>query len=691
MTNNRNIIASNSLVLVNTAIDSNAIVLLSNTSLGSIVNVRDLTGNVRSNRPIYISTVRSVNFTNTMDSNFLIQQPFGSMSFAATGSNSWSVLNTFAFNTPTPTAVSTPVANISSMLFKDIGINGRASILNISSFIQVDGSNIGGGGGGSEPIVIPNPLVKSNIFASTITVTSSNIPSPVSIPNFVATGLRPDEVITGFGNIQSTSDGQWWANIPGDKNFLDGFGTDIKKTDTHIVFAGFSNSGDTSYFQIYFMTNNSEGSRIIGSNTDFLVSSNAFLKYEKGINGYHAILFNDPINITTRLYYTNNLETDGPWSISTDANIGALYGSATSFAQGNNYYLISSKTTLQNVNSKLVVITDIVSNNSFLHITGSFTIDKIKHSKVDNLFLLAGRGGDGNIFNVFYESTFDLSTSILTNSALLSLDLPTNDFTVYDIYINQFSLTELQVPRVIYVGSSLNNNVPNIYYSYNQNIQRQTDFQSFSNDGSTIYSLTQQDQNIVLSTNKPSGNIRNLVGKGGVILLEIFNYNNNNNLLNTYSVLFTGSSLFALDSYTRVETSGILKTSHITFSNSAQTQNQTLTTSNRSLYRNRYPINPVGAYIEFIYNTDVPGGCNIVSYPLYIGGLSGFSNGWWKSFPTNTPSLFGFTLLPGHGLTLSYGPFINTITNTSTLPINSNVFNPLSNYLEGTYVLNAII
>lgn len=175
MTNKRNIIASNSLVLVNTAIDSNAIVLLSNTSFGNIVSVRDFTGNVRSNIPIYISTVGTVNFTNTSYSNFLIQQPFGSMSFAATGSNSWSVLNTFAFNTPTPTAISTSAINVSSILFKDTYVPGHASVLNVDSVLKIDGSNvlsedISGNGGSGGPLVIPDPLIQQSIFASTITV-----------------------------------------------------------------------------------------------------------------------------------------------------------------------------------------------------------------------------------------------------------------------------------------------------------------------------------------------------------------------------------------------------------------------------------------------------------------------------------------------------------------------------------------
>jgi hypothetical protein len=173
MTNKRNIIASNSLVLVNTAIDSNAIVLLSNTSFGNIVSVRDFTGNVRSNIPIYISTVGAVNFTNTSYSNFLIQQPFGSMSFAATGSNSWSVLNTFAFNTPTPTAISTSAMNLSSILFKDTNVLGHASVLNVDSVLKIDGSNVlsedtSGNSGG--PIIIPDPLIQQSIFASTTTV-----------------------------------------------------------------------------------------------------------------------------------------------------------------------------------------------------------------------------------------------------------------------------------------------------------------------------------------------------------------------------------------------------------------------------------------------------------------------------------------------------------------------------------------
>ena len=703
MTSNKNIIASNSLVLVNTAIDSNAIVLLSNTSFGSIITVRDLTGDVRSNIPIYISTVTSVQFVNSLDSNFLIQQPFGSLSFAAAGSNKWSVLNTFAFNTPTPTAVSTPVVNISSILFKDIGINsyGRASVLNISSFLQLDGSNVVGGGdegdGDEEPVVIPDPLVQQSIFASTITVSGSNVQlTPTKSYSFYVTGVK-DPFEPSSTNIRTSQNGSNWSNFS--VEFINGFGTDIKANNNYIVFAGFANIGVTTDLQIHFITGNSVETRNIYQ-VDFGVSSNAFLKYEQGSDGYHSILFNNSSN--TMLLYTSNIATTSEWSV--NDSMTNLSGAAVSFITGySNIYIVCSTNTaytFSNIADTYIQSTTFTQGNGF---DDDLSISKIIYSPVDSVYLINGRSSSQQRT---YWSLNGKSWGTGNDAFPVGVIPPIPQiFKTKDMYINQGTPVEEGLPRIIYVGTNDNPGDPLIYYSYEQDITKQSNFKF-------IIPLAADIITSVNSINLQSQFANNAIwiGTGNAttgssrITLDNFLQSNigvkvTNGLSETYSILppYVGVSL---DPNTRIETSGTLKTSFVTFSNSDQPKNQTLSASNRTLYRNKYPINPVGGFIEFSYNPF--GEIGLASYPLCVGTLGAFSNGWWQTLPFQSdelvtiPYVYGFTILPGYSLLVRDGNNLtgNTLcsnTNLTSFPIYSNVFNSANTYLSGSYRLSAVI
>jgi hypothetical protein len=705
MTNNKNIIASNSLVLVNTAIDSNAIVLLSNTSFGSIVNVRDQTGNVRSNIPIYVSTVKSVNFTNTADSNFLIQQPFGSLSFAATGSNSWSVLNTFAFNTPTPTAVSTPIINISSILFKDIGVNsyGRASVLNISSFLQLDASNVGGSGGGdSEPVVVPDPLVQQSIFASTITVSGSNVQlTPTKSYSFYVTGVANPN-FASFFNIRTSQDSLNWSNYS--VEFTNGFGTDIKTINNYIVFAGFANITSTSTdLQIHFIVNNSVQTRNIYQ-TEFEVSSNAFLKYEQGSDGYHSILFNSSGNETTILLYTSNIETTSQWS--ENDNITNLYGTATAFITANNYYVLcagNTAYTFSNIASNFISFTSFTQSSGF---DTDLFINKIVYSPVDDIWLVNGKD-TGEQQRTYWS---DDGKIWATQNDAIPPGAFAPGFKANDIYINQGTSVEEGLPRIVYVGTNLLiPSAPIVYYSYEQDIKQQSNFHYIvTNPGpgfiSGINSISLQSQfgsnSLWITTNSVDAGssqltVNNFLQSNITVKLD-------NGLSKTNSIVAPYIGLLSIDSNPRVETSGTLKTSFVTFSNSdtGQAKNQTLSASNRTLYRNTYPINPVGGFIEFLHNPN--NDVSLVSYPLCIGTLGAFSNGWWPTKPVGDPYansfpyVFGFTTLPGYSLLVRSGnnltgTILCSNTNLSLQPIYLNVFNSGNTFLSASYRLSPVI
>jgi hypothetical protein len=109
-----------------------------------------------------------------------------------------------------------------------------------------------------------------------------------------------------------------------------------------------------------------------------------------------------------------------------------------------------------------------------------------------------------------------------------------------------------------------------------------------------------------------------------------------------------------------------------------------------NLYRNIYPITPVGGYVEFAYNDGAP-----TVYPLYCyqsPTVTYFSQGPWSInspiFTSGTGFVSGLIVLPGFAI---FGADSNDNTfclldNNTTLPLYSNVNTQWSsdtNYLTG--------
>jgi hypothetical protein len=100
MTVNRLIHANKNIVYVNTAVDSNAIVFLSNASyFGQTISIKDSAGNAGPTNIITITTCNDVSYLDPTLSNITIQQPFGYLTFTASSEKKWSLANTFAFDT----------------------------------------------------------------------------------------------------------------------------------------------------------------------------------------------------------------------------------------------------------------------------------------------------------------------------------------------------------------------------------------------------------------------------------------------------------------------------------------------------------------------------------------------------------------------------------------------------------------
>lgn len=157
---------------------------------------------------------------------------------------------------------------------------------------------------------------------------------------------------------------------------------------------------------------------------------------------------------------------------------------------------------------------------------------------------------------------------------------------------------------------------------------------------------------------------------------------------------------------TRLNVSGTVATNFLTLNDQAQPQQSKLSAQNNILYRNSYPINSIGAYIEFETASQLGAGSgqNITMvYPLYVGILSNLQNGWWDTTvqsplyaDSSTGYVSGIILLPGFSIIVNSGPnfsgsnYINT-SNTTSLPVyQATGGSTETTLLKSSYVLSAI-
>ena len=107
------------------------IVLLSNlNSPGSLLTIRDSTGNASLTNNIIISTTTGVKYLDGGGINeniYTINQPYGFLSITPKTSNIWGVVNTFAFPDASASA-NLNLLNVSSMNVSTIGYIQRANI-----------------------------------------------------------------------------------------------------------------------------------------------------------------------------------------------------------------------------------------------------------------------------------------------------------------------------------------------------------------------------------------------------------------------------------------------------------------------------------------------------------------------------------------------------------------------------------
>ena len=161
------IIGNKNLILINTATQTNTIVLMSNTITTQTVTVRDNAGLASASNSIFVSTILGCSFTTGLPgvSNLLqIQQPYGFVTMTSSPTNAWNVLNTFGFQ-PQETTYNIQELAVSTILFTDT--TGYSNQLNISNgTLFLNNALLQG-------VPITSNLNTTSIQASTITVSRS--------------------------------------------------------------------------------------------------------------------------------------------------------------------------------------------------------------------------------------------------------------------------------------------------------------------------------------------------------------------------------------------------------------------------------------------------------------------------------------------------------------------------------------
>lgn len=157
--------ASTSVVLVDTSVltaGQAAIVLLSSqTPAGRTVTIRDSLGNLSSPQSIIVSTTNGVRFTDGTSS-IAVSNPYASLTVSSKDSNTWNIINTFAF------PLGQTVANVRSLTTSTI-TGGNASITGTLSTQQIVTSSL---------FATSTSQIVGPLFASTLVVGTVNQASP---------------------------------------------------------------------------------------------------------------------------------------------------------------------------------------------------------------------------------------------------------------------------------------------------------------------------------------------------------------------------------------------------------------------------------------------------------------------------------------------------------------------------------
>ena len=477
----RRINISNTITFVDTTIDFQARVLLSNsTNIGEIYTVKDTGGSASYTTPIVISTITTTSFSDPSVSNYQIQQPFGYMSFISINSSQWSILNTFTNNTGSSNTEST-IENpqVNSIIFNDSVSIGETPIVNVNNgILELNGSILENIDVGINNIVATNLLVLSNISVDNLTISNVNyIPASISGKNQV--------IAIGNGNINISYDATTWTTplintLPTD--YIEGKYLTIKGDNIIGLFWYFNDANRTT-FKLSIQTTNSI-QRTDGANIwKELYLSDNFNRTDDPCALKCGTQYN-MLSINNQLYYSTTLS--GPWigivpslsqdAFDTDGNNFVIYSDSAMFLYIRNNFNMFNIQHLRYIESFEDIITTIKYSpncNGFM----LYSLKRVPPSFTRKIYFLTS----ANIQTGIPTRIQNLTNYLLGNSL--------NAFVSFDAYINEGTIAEIGLPTVIYFGRNDNGN-SNIAYTYGPDIYNQTNFNFIATPPTPITTYT---------------------------------------------------------------------------------------------------------------------------------------------------------------------------------------------------------
>jgi hypothetical protein len=228
----------------------------------------------------------------------------------------------------------------------------------------------------------------------------------------------------------------------------------------------------------------------------------------------------------------------------------------------------------------------------------------------------------------------------------------------------------------------------------------------------TVYNIEEiAVSTIVFKDIYTQGSISQLNVSNGTLLLdgailsgEITQQNLNISNITASTITLAQNSIFtSSETTTRLNIAGTVATNFLTLNDQSANSSNIISLSNNTLYRNSYPVAPIGGYIEFAY-ISAPNKYSTTTYPLYVGTLTNLAQGWWDTnsyiFSAVNACVNGFIVFPGfslrvNGLPDNVGTIICSVSNITSFPIYSNVQPGQSipsdtPYFNASYVLRSI-
>ena len=395
---------------------------------GRIATIRDATGYVSTGNTIILSTMKDVTFADGTSS-LSITQPYGFVTITSRSTNSWAVINTFAFPDPLGTYQVCNVNVINTVSSSNLNVNtissGTMNLTYISS-LKANTSSIN-----ADTIITSKlssmKLMTSSINANVITIDTINAETINIRSDVLANALYIDNIFTNEAPL-ITVGGQMLLNAGLDLNAtnIDNVG-DITNVNSFTMPDLTNGYGITKFFitdeprngsaQLGYLYSNFFPPYSIGRN---IAEDWIYYPAESNLDmGTNSIINTNILNVTT--IQTNNISSVNisASNISTNTLFANTISSVNIFASS-----ISTHRLFANSISSFNIVANSISTNNFF--ANSISSLNIKASTISTTNLFTSYLQASTISTTSLYTTF-VSTSFLQASTVSTLSLNTRN------------------------------------------------------------------------------------------------------------------------------------------------------------------------------------------------------------------------------------------------------------------------